>query len=84
LKYPDLTKELEPTCSNQLCVSDITYISVGYDSVNNNAILTEYIIGQVEGQVNRLKTIERLMGGSAGFDLLRKIVLSKSILNHQN
>jgi len=32
--------------------------------------------GQVEGQVNRLKTIKRQMYGRAGFDLLRKRVLA--------
>ncbi|WON95059.1 IS3 family transposase [Sphingobacterium sp. UGAL515B_05] len=31
LKYPNLIKELAPTRSNELWVSDITYISVGYD-----------------------------------------------------
>ena len=31
--------------------------------------------GQVEGQVNRLKTIKRQMYGRAGFDLLRQRVL---------
>jgi len=54
-----------------------------YDAVNN-AVVTEYSNGQIEGQVNRLKTIKRLMYGRAGFDLLRKMVLSKSILDHQN
>ena len=54
-----------------------------YDAVNN-AVLTEYSNGQVEGQVNRLKTIKRMMYRRAGFDLLRKMVLSKSILHHQN
>lgn len=54
-----------------------------YDAVNN-AVVTEYSNGQVEGQVNRLKTIKRMMYGRAGFDLLREMVLSKSILDHQN
>lgn len=44
----------------------------------NNAIITPYSNGQVEGQVNRLKTIKRKMYGRAGFDLLRKMVLAKS------
>jgi len=50
-----------------------------YDAVNN-AVVTECS----NGQVNRLKTVKRMMYGRAGFDLLRKMVLSKSILNHQN
>jgi transposase len=33
--------------------------------------------GQVEGQVNRLKTIERQMYGRASFDLLRRRLLAK-------
>jgi transposase len=35
----------------------------------------EWSNGQVEGQVNRLKTIKRQMYGRAGFDLLRKRVI---------
>ena len=41
------------------------------------AALTEpWSIGQVEGQVNRLKVIKRDMYGRAGFDLLRCRVLA--------
>jgi transposase len=32
-------------------------------------------IGQVEGQINKLKTIKRQMYGRASFDLLRKRLL---------
>ncbi len=39
------------------------------------AIETEWSNGQVEGQVNRLKTIKRAMYGRAKFDLLRAKVL---------
>lgn len=35
----------------------------------------EWSNGQVEGQVNRLKTIKRVMYGRANFDLLRQRVL---------
>jgi transposase len=43
-----------------------------------NAIITNWSNGQVEGQVNRLKSIKRQMYGRAGFELLRrKVVLSK-------
>lgn len=42
-----------------------------------NAIITNWSNGQVEGQVNRLKSIKRQMYGRAGFELLRrKVVLS--------
>jgi transposase len=36
---------------------------------------TEWSSGQVEGQINRLKTIKRQMYGRAGFSLLRARVL---------
>jgi transposase len=39
------------------------------------AVETSYSNGQVEGQVNRLKTIKRQMYGRAGFSLLRARVL---------
>jgi transposase len=43
-----------------------------------NAIDTNWSNGQVEGQVNRLKSIKRQMYGRAGFELLRrKVILSK-------
>lgn len=40
-----------------------------------NALSLEWSNGQVEGQVNRLKTIKRAMYGRANFDLLRQRVL---------
>lgn len=39
------------------------------------ALTSEWSNGQVEGQVNRLKTIKRQMYGRANFDLLRQRVL---------
>jgi len=43
-----------------------------------NAVETNWSNGQVEGQVNRLKSIKRQMYGRAGFELLRrKVILSK-------
>lgn len=44
----------------------------------NNAVITTYSNGQVEGQVNRLKNIKRRMYGKAGFELLRRMVIFKS------
>ncbi|MGV8964400.1 MAG: ISL3 family transposase [Candidatus Saccharimonadaceae bacterium] len=44
-----------------------------------NAMSTNWSNGQVEGQVNRLKSIKRQMYGRAGFDhLRRKVILSKA------
>lgn len=42
----------------------------------NNAVVTHYSNGQVEGQVNRLKNIKRKMYGKASFQLLRNMVLA--------
>jgi len=39
------------------------------------ALSMEWSNGQVEGRINRLKNIKRLMYGRASFDLLRKRVL---------
>lgn len=44
----------------------------------NQAVVSIISNGQVEGQVNRLKTIKRKMYGRAGYDLLKKMVLANS------
>lgn len=48
-----------------------------YEAINN-AVITRYSNGQVEGQVNRIKNIKRMMYGRAGFELLRKMILINS------
>lgn len=48
-----------------------------YDAANN-AVVTAYSNGPVEGQINRLKNIKRRMYGKAGFELLRRMVIFKS------
>lgn len=48
-----------------------------FDAVNN-AVITPYSNGQVEGQINKLKNIKRSMYGRASFQLLRKMVLFSS------
>jgi transposase len=40
-----------------------------------SAVDTAWSSGQVEGQINRLKTLKRQMYGRAGFTLLRARVL---------
>ena len=51
---------------------------IDMDAVRN-AIKTNWSNGQVEGQVNRLKSIKRQMYGRAGFELLRrKVILSNA------
>jgi len=48
LKYPNLIKELAPTRSNELWVSDITYISVGYD-FNYLSLITDAYSRKIMG-----------------------------------
>lgn len=48
-----------------------------YDAVQR-ALETPYSNGQVEGQVNRLKTVKRSMYGRAKLDLLRARVVYRS------
>ncbi len=48
--------------------------SEDYEAVMN-ALRYEWSNGQLEGQVNRLKLIKRMMYGRAKFDLLRARVL---------
>ena len=49
-------------------------LSEDYEAVKN-ALRYEWSNGQLEGQVNRLKLIKRMMYGCAKFDLLRARVL---------
>ncbi|NCF69200.1 MAG: hypothetical protein GWP61_24855 [Chloroflexi bacterium] len=48
-------------------------------SAVHNALSSIWSNGQVEGQVNRLKFIKRIMCGRANFDLLRKRVLYRPV-----
>jgi len=41
-----------------------------------NAVLEPWNNGQMEGQINRLKTLKRAMYGRAGVDLLRARMMS--------
>lgn len=59
-------------------VSKIRYFAKGLEndfSAVQAAVSFDWSNGQLEGQVNRLKTIKRMMYGRAKFDLLRKRVL---------
>ena len=91
-QFRDLFKKKEPEALKKWIINAQEVLTLknfannllkDYHAVNN-AVITEYSNGQVEGQVNRLKNIKRMMYGRAGFNLLRKMVLSKSILDHQN
>ena len=52
-------------------------IQKDYDAVNQ-AVISNISNGQVEGQVNKLKNIKRMMYGRADFQLLRRMVLANS------
>jgi transposase len=53
-------------------------VSEDYEAVRN-ALTYEWSNGQLEGQVNKLKLIKRMMYGRAKFDLLRARVLYSAI-----
>lgn len=52
-------------------------IEADFEAVNQ-AVISTISNGQVEGQINRLKTIKRQMYGRAGYNLLKKMVLANS------
>ena len=59
-------------------ISKIRYFAKGLEndfSAVQAAVSYDWSNGQLEGQVNRLKTIKRMMYGKAKFDLLRKRIL---------
>lgn len=61
--------------------SELKGFAKGIDSdfeAVNQAVVSIISNGQVEGQVNRLKTIKRKMYGRAGYHLLKKMVLANS------
>lgn len=62
-------------------VKELQAFAVGLDrdfEAVRTALETSYSNGQVEGQVNRLKTIKRSMYGRAGLDLLKARVLHRT------
>jgi transposase len=67
----------------EVCLCIIQLVRFGYGlqkdiSAVAAAVDTSWSSGQVEGQINRLKTIKRQMYGRAGFELLRARVLPYS------
>lgn len=69
-----LTKALDSTSELQ---SFAKGIQKDFDAVNQ-AVISNVSNGQVEGQVNKLKTVKRMMYGRASFKLLRTMVLAAS------
>ena len=66
--------EKAQTCGVSELANFATHILKDQDAVHN-AMEYPWSNGQLEGQVNRLKTIKRQMYGRANFDLLRARVL---------
>lgn len=69
-----LTKALDSTSELQNFAKGI---QKDFDAVNQ-AVISNVSNGQVEGQVNKLKTVKRMMYGRASFKLLRTMVLASS------
>lgn len=71
----------------QSCIQEMKGFARGllsdYQAVVN-ALTLSWSNGQVEGQINKLKTIKRQMYGRAGFNLLKKCVILHSAYYHQN
>lgn len=70
-----LTRALDTTSELQGFAKGI---QKDFDAVNQ-AVISNISNGQVEGQVNKLKTVKRMMYGRASFQLLRTMVLATSI-----
>ena len=69
-------KWLEESASSGLTEFENFVVSLKRDrAAVKNALIEEWSNGQVEGQVNRLKFINRQMYGRAKFDLLRARVV---------
>lgn len=69
------------------CIVELKQFAKGLTSdykAAENALTLPWINGQVEGQINKLKTIKRQMYGRAGFELLRKRVILHSAYYHPN
>lgn len=69
-----LTQALETTSELQGFAKGIQR---DFDAVNQ-AVISNISNGQVEGQVNKLKNVKRMMYGRASFKLLRTMVLATS------
>lgn len=88
LEFQDLMKQKKPELLDSWIEStlntDVEYLKrfaqgIKQDYAAVKAALTlVWSNGQVEGQVNRLKTLKRQMYGRAGFKLLRKRILFRS------
>ena len=72
-KFSDWLEDAQ-NCSISTLKNFARKLSEDFDAVYA-ALQYDWSNGQLEGQVNRLKTIKRLMYGRANFDLLRLRVL---------
>lgn len=88
LEFKDIMKKRKPElldcwidrtlkCNSENLKKFAQGIQQDYSAVKA-ALTLEWSNGQVEGQINRLKTLKRQMYGRAGFQLLRKRILFRS------
>lgn len=73
-----MSSPLNPASKVRSLISFANGIRQDFTAVYNGLSLI-WSNGQVEGQVNRLKFIKRMMYGRANFDLLRKRVLYQPV-----
>jgi transposase len=73
---PQLAPWLEEATSSEIAELQSFVVGIERDRLAVEAALSlPWSQGVVEGQVNRLKMLKRVMFGKAGFDLLRRRML---------
>jgi len=74
-----LTRALQPESELRSFAQGVKH---DYSAINQ-AVISVISNGQVEGQVNKLKNIKRMMYGRANFPLLKKMVLHESMVHQK-
>ena len=78
LPFSGISAEARLSVRKFFCASEACQQKIFSERFYQAALTLEWSNGQVEGQVNRLKTLKRQMYGRAGFKLLRKRILFRS------
>ena len=74
-----LTRTLQPESELKSFSRGIIH---NYNAINQ-AVISAISNGQVEGKVNKLNNIKRMMYGRANFPLLKKMVLYKNMVHQK-
>ncbi|WP_144958283.1 transposase [Gillisia sp. Hel_I_86] len=74
-----LTRALQPESELRSFAQGVKH---DYSAINQ-VVISVISNGQVEGQVNKLKNIKRMMYGRANFPLLKKMVLHESMVHQK-